>query len=75
MWDFSMLTCLCNLDMPNPYHLYSKFGLIGIYNNHILFRNTDGRHTLKPSNAYGSKSISILCHANKHYTTFFSCGN
>ena len=32
MWDSSMLTCLCNLDLPNPYHLNSKFGLIGIYN-------------------------------------------
>ena len=27
-----MLTCLCNLDQPNTYHIYSKFGLIGIYN-------------------------------------------
>lgn len=32
MWDSSMLTCLCNFDLPNSYHLYSKFGLIGIYN-------------------------------------------
>ena len=32
MWDSSMLTCLCNLDLPNSCHLYSKFWLIGIYN-------------------------------------------
>ena len=38
---------------------------------HNLFRNTDEKHTLEPSHGYGSKSISILCHANKHYTLFF----
>ena len=32
MLESSILTCLCNLDLPNPYHLNRKFGLIGIYN-------------------------------------------